>query len=124
MYKILLLSGVLFVTSAHGGDVRDVSHGFQILTKMARQYLKAQPEDLTLGEGVHIVSTTTLNDADARSMPDDGSFLGTVDNYLQSHELRIKLPELMPGEGFGRAFKDAMTGFDGNETGKMKHQIN
>ncbi|XP_017781611.1 PREDICTED: uncharacterized protein LOC108566310, partial [Nicrophorus vespilloides] len=43
-----------------------------------------------------------------------------VENYLQNHELRIKLPELMPGEGFGRTFKDAMEGFDSSATGTAR----
>lgn len=120
MYKLLFLAGVLSVaTSVHGGsEGPDINYGLQILTKVVRQYLKAQPEDLTLSEGVHIVSTRSINDADARSIADDGTILGAVDNYLQNHEVRIKLPELMPGEGFGRAFKSALTGFDGPEVGK------
>lgn len=122
MYKLLLLAGVLSVaTSVHGGsEGPDISYGLQILTKVVRQYLKSQPEDLTLSEGVHIVSTGSINDADARSVSDDGSLLGAVDNYLQNHEVRIKLPELMPGEGFGRAFKSALTGFEGPEVGKTE----
>lgn len=105
-------------TSIHAGsDGADFGHGLQILSKVVRQFLRSQPEDLTLGEGVHIVSTRGVNDADARSVGDDGTILGAMDNYLQTHEVRIKLPELMPGEGFGRAFKDAMAGFDGNEAG-------
>lgn len=125
MYKLLLLAGVLSVaTSVHGGsEGPDIGYGLQILTKVVRQYLKSQPEDLTLSEGVHIVSTGSINDADARSVSDDGSLLGAVDNYLQNHEVRIKLPELMPGEGFGRAFKSALTGFEGPEVGKTEGRM-
>ncbi|XP_057652261.1 uncharacterized protein LOC130891489 [Diorhabda carinulata] len=80
--------------------------GLEILTKIFRQYLKSQPEDLKLGDGVHIVSTRSENDA--RASTDDGTIFGVVEKYLENHELRIRLPELMPGEGFGRAFKAAM----------------
>lgn len=122
MYKLLVLAGVLsVVTSSHGSsDGPDITHSFQIVTKVLRQFLKSQPEDLTLSEGVHIVNTRSINDADARSISDDGTVLGAMDNYLQSHELRIKLPELMPGEGFGRAFKDAVSsGLDGADVGEI-----
>lgn len=124
MCKLLVLAGALcLATSIHAGsDGSDFGHGFQIIAKVVRQFLKSQPEDLTLGEGVHIVSTGSINDADARSVGDDNTILGAMDNYLQTHEVRIKLPELMPGEGFGRAFKDAMVGFDGNETGKKMYK--
>ncbi|KAJ8952315.1 hypothetical protein NQ318_017208 [Aromia moschata] len=76
-------------------------------------FLKSQPEDLTLGDGVHLINTRSENDA--RSNMDDGSFLGTLENYLESHELRIRLPELMPGEDFGRAFNTAMNEVEGKD---------
>lgn len=125
MYKLLTLAGVLCVaTSIHGSsEGPDITHGLQILSKVVRQFLRSQPDDLTVGEGVHIVSTASINDADARSTKDDGTILGAMDNYLQSHEVRIKLQELMPGEGFGRTFKDAMQGFDGPEVGKPVYLI-
>lgn len=92
-------------------------HGFQILTKVFRQFLRSQPEDLKLGDGVHIVSTRSENDA--RANMDDGTFMGVAEDYLQSHDLRIKLSELMPGDGFGRAFKTAMNEVDGKDESKL-----
>lgn len=92
-------------------------HGFQILTKVFRQFLRSQPEDLKLGDGVHIVSTRSENDA--RANMDDGTFMGVAEDYLQSHDLRIKLSELMPGDGFGRAFKTAMNEADGKDESKL-----
>lgn len=123
MYKLLVLAGVLsVVTSTHGSsEGPDITNGFQIIAKILRQFLRSQPEDLSLSEGVHIVSTRSINDADARSTSDDGTIFGAVDNYIQSHELRIKLPELMPGEGLGRAFKDVVTGFEGADVGKTEN---
>ncbi|CAG9860654.1 unnamed protein product [Phyllotreta striolata] len=109
--KYLVLISVIFLLS----DVRTETPqsgagGLQILTKVFRQYLKSQPDALKLGDGVYIVNTRSENDA--RANVDDGSILGVVENYLGNHELRIRLPELMPGEGFGRAFKTAMDEMD------------
>lgn len=118
MRKLLILAGVLAVATSE--EAPDIGYGLQILTKVVRQYLRAQPEDLTLSEGVHVVSTRSAGGADARAAADDGTILGAVDNYLQNHEVRIRLPELMPGEGFGRAFKSALAGFDGSENGKSR----
>ncbi|CAG9760714.1 unnamed protein product [Ceutorhynchus assimilis] len=81
-------------------------HGITILSKILRQYINSQPDDVRLGEGVHIISSRSENDA--RAYGDDSTLLGAVENYLESHEVRIRLTELMPGEGFGRAFKTAM----------------
>ncbi|VEN61359.1 unnamed protein product, partial [Callosobruchus maculatus] len=89
------------------------SPGLQILTKVFRQYLKSQPDDLVLGDGVHLISTRSENDA--RANMDDGTLLGVIESYLRDHEVRIRLPELMPGEGFGRAFKTAMEEVDGKD---------
>lgn len=76
-----------------------------------RQYLNTQPEDVKISDGVHLVSVRSENDA--RAAPsDDKTILGAVENYLQNHEVRIKLPELMPNEGFGRAFKEALVDFE------------
>ncbi|XP_060528931.1 uncharacterized protein LOC132703597 [Cylas formicarius] len=106
--KFLVLLGVLILISASGAEN---SHGLTILSKILRQYINSQPEDLKLGDGVHIINTRSENDA--RANMDDGTVLGAVENYLESHEVRIKLPELMPGEGFGRAFKTAVDEFEG-----------
>nr|CAI5850127.1 unnamed protein product [Callosobruchus analis] len=92
------------------------SPGLQILTKVFRQYLKSQPEDLVLGDGVHLISTRSENDA--RANMDDGTLLGVIESYLRDHEVRIRLPELMPGEGFGRAFKTVMEEVDGKDEGE------
>lgn len=78
--------------------------------KIARQYLISQTEDYKLTDGVHLVSTRSENDARANS--DDGTVLGALENFLKTHEVRIRLPELMPGEGLGRAFKDAVKGME------------
>lgn len=98
------------------------SNGVQILAKVVRQYLNSQTEDLRIGEGVHLVSTKT--DVNGRSNTKDSSIIDMIETYLKSHEVRIKLPELMPKEGFGRALKYAMEGFEaGNEIGKVEMKI-
>lgn len=84
--------------------------------------MNSQPEDLKISDGVHLVSTRSENDA--RANTDDGTVLGAFENYLQTHEVRIKLPELLPGEGFGRAFKDALAGTeDGKNNVKIPYNI-
>lgn len=118
MNRLLVLGFVLCTfTFTYASEGPDFGHGILILGKVVRQYLNSQVEDVRLGDGVHLVNTKSLNDA--RANVDDGSVLGALENYLQHHEVRIKLPELMPGEGFGRAFKDAMDGFEGGDVGKQ-----
>lgn len=78
-----------------------------ILGKIVRQFINSQPQDVRVAEGVHLISTRSENDA--RAIKDDGTVLGSVENYLQTHEVRIKLQELMPGEGLGRAIKEALS---------------
>jgi hypothetical protein len=118
MCKLLVLVLAVVVATA-SAETADLGHGFQILSKIVRQYLNSQPEDVKISDGVHLVSVRSDNDA--RANTDDKTVLGAVENYLQNHELRIRLPELMPGEGFGRAFKDALDNIEGNDAGKKSH---
>ncbi|RZB40374.1 DUF1676 domain containing protein, partial [Asbolus verrucosus] len=113
MCKLLVFVLVIVATAHAASDTADIGHGVQILGKILRQYLNSQPDDVKISDGVHLVSVRSENDA--RAAKDDKTILGAVENYLQSHELRIRLPELMPGEGFGRAFKDALENIEENE---------
>ncbi|CAH0555728.1 unnamed protein product [Brassicogethes aeneus] len=95
----------------------EYSNGFKIFGKIVRQYIKSQPDDILIGEGVHLVNSKSA-DGEARALSDDGTIFSALENYLRSHELRIKLPELMPGEELGRSFKIAMDKVDkANENG-------
>lgn len=105
----MLTSALIFLTIARA----DNPHGLEIISKVFRQFLNTQANDLKLGEGVHLISTRSENDA--RANVDDGSTLGALENYLKNHEVRIRLQELMPGEGFGRAFKTAMDEVEGKD---------
>lgn len=88
----------------------------QIAAKVVRQFINSQPADLLIGDGVHLVNTR--NDNDARSAGgDDRTVLGALETYLHNHELRIRLPELMPGEGFGRSFKETLEELDDKDAG-------
>ncbi|XP_023015729.1 uncharacterized protein [Leptinotarsa decemlineata] len=111
MKYLVLISAIFFLSDVRAST--EGPYGFQILTKVFRQFLRSQPDDVKIGDGVHIISTSSENDA--RANIDDGTVLGVVENYLEHHELRIRLPELMPGEGFGRALKTAMNEVDGKE---------
>lgn len=105
---IVLFSGVRAESEVHGA--------VDILTKIFRQFLRSQPKDFQIGDGVHLLNTRSDNDA--RAIADDGTVMGVLENYLETHELRIRLAELMPGEGFGRSFKSTVNeiyGF-GNES--------
>lgn len=118
--QLLALSCIFVVatTSALGAaEGTDFStHGLQVLTKVMKQYISNQAEDVKISDGVHLISTR--NENDARAYTSDSSVIDLLENYLKSHEVRIKLPELMPQEGFGRAFKNIMAGFESNEIGK------
>lgn len=104
MKYLLLLSAFLVITGVRGQS--DIHGAFDILTKFVRQILKSQPDDYKIGDGVHLLSKRSENNA--RANTDDGTVIGVLENYLETHELRIKLADLMPGEGFGRSFKSAV----------------
>lgn len=120
MYKFTvfgLLYFVCIISITYGStEGQDFNIGLQIFGKSIRHYLNSHIEDFKIGEGVHIINTKSPNDA--RSNTDDGSVIGAMENYLRNHEIRIRLPELMPENGIGRSFKDIMEGFDNNENGK------
>lgn len=115
MCKLVVL--LIFVAMANA-ETADISHGMLILGKIARQYLNSLSEDVKLGDGVHLVSVRSENDA--RANTDDKTILGAVENYLLTHEIRIKLPELMPGEGFARSFTDAFQNIEGKDEGILQ----
>lgn len=121
--KQLLAIGCVIAVVASTSDASEgadfATNGFQILTKVVRQYLHDQGEDLKIGEGVHLVSSGSLG-GNARAYSSDGSVIDMLENYLKSHEIKIKLPELMPKEGIGRALKNAMEGFESNEIGEYE----
>lgn len=120
MYKLSvfgLFYLICIISITYGStEGQDFGIGLQILGKSVRHYLNSQIEDVKIGEGVHLINTKSPNDA--RAITDDGSVIGALENYLRNHEIKIRLPELMPANGIGRAFKDAMEGFDNNENGK------
>ncbi|XP_019756509.2 uncharacterized protein LOC109535123 [Dendroctonus ponderosae] len=109
--KFFVLTSVILLIATLA--TAEGSNGITILSKILRQYINSLPEDVRLGDGVHIISTRSENDA--RAFGDDATLIGAVENYLDSHEVRIRLPELMPGEGFGRAFKTAMDEVESKE---------
>lgn len=113
-FLVFLASALVFLSAARAADN---PHGLEVISKVFRQFLNSQPEDLKLGDGVHLISTRSENDA--RANVDDGTALGAMENYLGSHEVRIRLQELMPGEGFGRAFKAAMDQMEGKDESEL-----
>ncbi|KAK9880007.1 hypothetical protein WA026_008519 [Henosepilachna vigintioctopunctata] len=121
---ILLVSLCVFsmVSVKCASDGIDFGKGTHVLGKFFIHFLDSQPEDVKLSEGVHLVSVKSASDA--RSMKQEKSVLGAVEDYLQNHEIRIRFPELMPGEEFGRSFKEAIDDIDeSNEvvTGRRKN---
>lgn len=123
MWKVLAVFAVVFVVSSAAEDPECVGaachagQGLQYLGRFVRSYLDNQPKDLQLTDGVHLVDVGETEPADARAAG-DGSILTSVVNFLKRHELKIKLPELMPdSETLSRSFKQAMDDFDSNDIG-------
>lgn len=125
MWKLLTvysLSVVLVSGSAEPGYSKCVgaachaSQGLQYIGKFVRHYLDSQPTDIVLSDGVHLIDVGG-NDADARAA-NDNSVLNSIMNFLKTHELRIKLPELMPDtESMSRTFKEVMEDVKSNDVG-------
>lgn len=124
MWKLLVVIGfsVLVVVSAEpesqcvGAGCQ--LNGLQIVTKFVRQYLDQQPEDITLGDGVHLVNSGDVAAAATARAADDGSLLSSLESFLKTHELRIRLPELMPdSENIGRKFREVMDDMSKNDIG-------
>ncbi|KAF5286521.1 hypothetical protein FQR65_LT12525 [Abscondita terminalis] len=102
VFASLLLFAVVVQSNKDGVDVKD---GLQVLSKLFRHFINSQPEDYKLTDGVHLISTSTPNDITSRAS-DDTSLMGVIENYIQTHEVRIKFVELMPtGQDLARAFK-------------------
>ncbi|XP_018333767.1 uncharacterized protein LOC108742905 [Agrilus planipennis] len=103
-------------------DALDYGQGLQMLGKVVRQFLQSQPEDIILGDGVHLVTTQNANEISGRAMSDGGSVFTALENYLRSHEIQIKLPELLPKGDLGRSLKSVMEDVkeDAEVTGRGK----
>lgn len=126
MWKLLAVftfSVVLVSGSAETGDTKCVgaachaSQGLQYIGKFVRHFLESQPADLVLSDGVHLVDVGG-NDVNGARAANDYSVLTSIVNFLKRHELRIKLPELMPDqEAMSRTFKEVMDDMKSNEIG-------
>lgn len=75
----------------NGGGKEDTTYKSSGMGKILRHYLESN--DIRLGDGVHIVK---MEGSAPRA--DDDSFLGTVDGYLQTHEVKIRLADFMPDQ--------------------------
>lgn len=114
MWKLLAVFAVFLVVSAEPED--SVGAGLQYVGKFVRNYLESQPKDLVLTDGVHLVDVG--NQEDGARAATDNSLLATVVGFLRRHELKIKLPELMPdSETMSRTFKQVMDDFQSNDIG-------
>lgn len=124
MWKLLVVIGfsVLVIVSAES-ETQCVGagchlNGLQIATKFARQYLEHQPSDIVLGDGVHLVSNGDKEAESTARANDDGSLLSALESFFKSHELRIRLPELMPdSENISRKFREVMDDMSKNDLG-------
>lgn len=85
----------------NGGGKEETSYKSSGMGKILRHYLESN--DIRLGDGVHIVK---MEGSTPRA--DDDSFLGTVDSYLQTHEVKIRLADFMPEQlGQNKALTDS-----------------
>jgi hypothetical protein len=79
-------------------------HGVKIVRRVMAQLLDS-PRDLQLADGVQLVRISTSASGEAsseptfRSLQKDNSLLSRVQKFLSSHELRIRLPDLLPSSG-------------------------
>lgn len=121
MWKVLAVFAVIFVLGSAEdpecvGASCHASQGLNYIGKFVRNYLEQQPKDLVLTDGVHLVDVGGP-EASARAT-NDNSILTSIVNFLQRHELKIKLPELMPdSETMGRTFKQVMEDYNKNDIG-------
>lgn len=85
-------------------------HGARVVREALQQYVPAESADvLQLADGVEVVENSSFKDAranGARSLPQDESFLGRMARYLESHELKIKLSNLMPSQQLKKVVLD------------------
>lgn len=126
MWKVLAVFTVSLFVLVSAEDPECVgaschaSQGLNFIGKFVRNYLDTQPKDLVLVDGVHLVDVGGP-EADARAAGDN-SILTSIVNFLQRHELKIKLPELMPdSETMSRTFKQVMDDVQKNDIGGKNH---
>jgi hypothetical protein len=77
-------------------------HGVKIVRRVMAQLLDS-PRNLQLAEGVQLVripsssSSETSSESTFRSMnKDNKSLLSRIQKFLSTHELRIRIPDLLP----------------------------
>ncbi|KAF5290239.1 hypothetical protein FQA39_LY14793 [Lamprigera yunnana] len=114
MYKYLVTAAVLlFAVVVEGNyDGVDSKDGIHVITKLFRQFVMSQPEDYKFTDGVHLINIAPSNNITSRAA-DDTSLMGVIENYIRTHEVRIKFVELMPnGQDLARTFSG-----DNNDVG-------
>lgn len=80
-------------------------HGVKIVRRVMAQLLDS-PRNFQLADGVQLVRISTSASGEVSSEPtfrslqkDNGNLLSRVQKFLSSHELRIRLPDLLPSSG-------------------------
>lgn len=86
----------------------------RIARNVFQQLMKAKSSDgignLKIIDGVELVKTQNLAEG-GRSL-NDGTVLGKMAGYLQSHEIRVKLPDLVGKADINGAFSETLRSFD------------
>lgn len=91
-------------------------NSIKIIKNIVKQAIRSQGRDVELLDGVHLVESDGSG-RKARYVGDD-SLLGTVENYLESHELKIKLQDMLPAESVTTALKGAFDELSKRSLGK------
>lgn len=99
-------------------DEKDTSlscQSIRIARNVFQQLMKAKSSDgigdLKIIDGVELVRTQSLGDGGGRSL-NDGTVLGKLAGYLQSHEIRVKLPDLIRKNDMNGVFSETLRSFD------------
>lgn len=78
-------------------------HGARVVREALRQLAPVEGADvMRLADGIEVVeiAPASARANGARSLPQDDTLLGRLARYLESHELKIRLNNLMPSPQF------------------------
>lgn len=85
--------------SCEDNDTSIACQSIRIARNVLQQLIKAKKNngigDLKIVDGVELVKTQNLGDGGRQMGDEDDSMLGNALRFLQSHEFRVRLPDLL-----------------------------
>lgn len=121
---LMVVCLVFMVQGARAQDCSEAEspilcHGSRVMQSVVNQVLfnAKRAGALQIVPGLEIVKTDALNNdtEDAARSADNDGYLNRVANYLQEHELKIKLPELLNKMDYNEVLQRSLKNLDNGD---------